>query len=52
MGSNLASEKTATCVGDMLSSSKKKVFPVIREMNRYNQSVLQLLRRRNNAAYE
>ena len=36
----------------MLKSTKNKVFPVVREMNKYNISVMQLLRRRNNFNYE
>ena len=36
----------------MLKSTKNKVFPVVREMNKYNVSVMQLLRRRNNFNYE
>ena len=48
----LATEKTSVCVSDMLNATKKRVFPAIREINRYNQSVLQMLRRRNNMAYE
>ena len=47
-----ASEKTSKCLTDMLKSTKNKVFPVVREMNKYNVSVMQLLRRRNNFNYE
>jgi len=48
----IASEKTSKCLTDMLKSTKNKVFPVVREMNKYNVSVMQLLRRRNNFNYE
>jgi len=48
----VASEKTSKCLTDMLKSTKNKVFPVVREMNKYNVSVMQLLRRRNNFNYE
>jgi len=47
-----AGEKTAVCVTDMLKVTKKQFSPVLKEMNRYNQSVMQMLRRRNNMAYE
>jgi hypothetical protein len=48
----IATGKTSECLTDMIASSKLKVFPIIREMNNYNLSVIQLLRRRNNINYQ
>ena len=48
----IATSKTSDCLTDMIDSTTSKVFPIIREMNKYNLSVLQLLRRRNSLNYQ